>query len=593
MKLFINIILAFGIIINTTKAQNTNFECLPDTINILQYAPDTMIREVLLPLPPPVTPPYYDPLDSFRMVYWVHGMNGFSGSWDKAATASSVLPSSGPIPGFKPRKILSYQPDYSNNQHDLSTAAIALRPQLIKDSALPSSYRDSSSFIIAHSQGGIVTREMLYLDDQSSYPHKIGGFVTFGSVHRGAVGLTGSNRALSYQFFERAAIDLSEGFLTEYEVNYVRPIEEFNSKFIGKILNLNFSLPDKASIQARIKDLFLYDSLTNKYGFLLNMIRGKVASEIAQEMQIGSYALNTLNSYDPKMKGSVAFYGVKEPFTHTYSDGRTPLLVDPIWSLLHYAVNNPNDDPYFEADNDWKMAEKVRNAQLDYIETIHKYDPAIDLLQGFWCIPDILCNCPPPIMDRFSEMEVAKHFSPKVCRKNNRHKKIWEMREIQAAYQVGSDWFSKANSMWEVAMGALKEETVRNTCECTIKNLNTGEEKQFLYYPIDRQIPCGTNIQYNLSPEPDWHVWEQTNVWQENLKKVVTRKEYDGVALAESARDLPFSTHNMKLPDGTYLARLSGSSHMQMRNDNNLRIALNHLYDGHVGKFFETKLLIP
>mgnify|MGYP001398954199 CR=1 FL=1 len=190
-------------------------------------------------------------------------------------------------------------------------------------------------------------------------------------------------------------------------------------------------------------------------------------------------------------------------------------------------------------------------------------------------------------------MEVAKNFNRKVCRKNNRHKKIWEMREIQAAYQVGSDWFSKANSMWEVAMGALKEETVRNTCECTIKNLNTGEEKQFLYYPIDRQIPCGTNIQYNLSPEPDWHVWEQTNVWQENLKKVVTRKEYDGVALAESARDLPFSTHNMKLPDGTYLARLSGSSHMQMRNDNNLRIALNHLYDGHVGKFFETKLLIP
>jgi len=32
---------------------------------------------------------------------------------------------------------------------------------------------------------------------------------------------------------------------------------------------------------------------------------------------------------------------------------------------------------------------------------------------------------------------------------------------------------------------------------------------------------------------------------------------------------------------------------MQMRNDNNLRIALNHLYDGHVGEFFYTKPLIP
>ena len=36
---------------------------------------------------------------------------------------------------------------------------------------------------------------------------------------------------------------------------------------------------------------------------------------------------------------------------------------------------------------------------------------------------------------------------------------------------------------------------------------------------------------------------------------------------------------------------MDGSGHMQMRNDDNLKNCLNHLFNGDVGRFFKTKKL--
>ena len=77
-------------------------------------------------------------------------------------------------------------------------------------------------------------------------------------------------------------------------------------------------------------------------------------------------------------------------------------------------------------------------------------------------------------------------------------------------------------------------------------------------------------------------------MWHENFEKIIKKKEYDGAVLAESARDLPFRTHNM-IYDNLDVSKMNGSSHMQMRNDERLKDALNHLFNGHVGDFFYTK----
>lgn len=570
--------------------------CPPDTINKMSQRASIDVAVDLAVLPPPVSPPpYFNPADSFRMVYWVHGMNGSSGSWTRAATASSSHLLLGDIPGFEPRKIFSYQPDYSNAQVDLNAAAQALDPQLIKDSRLPSNYPDSASFVIAHSQGGIVTRTLLRLNELNHLEPKFGGFATFGTIHRGAVGLTGNNRTLSYKFFERAALDLAEGYLTEYDLNFYRPIDKFNKGYIAYLFNISVNIPHKDSIKSFIRKQFASNPITDQNGLLLSLLRSKIESGIATELQVGSASLNTLNSYDPKVKGAVAFYGVKNTYVREYPDGRTPLKVEPVWSLFNYFIFDPNASEYFQANQDWMFAERVRNAQLDYLETMNQNDIVRSILEGISCWPDFNCKCPPPMMDIWSKFDVSKNFNDKICKKVNRRKKARQLGEIIDAYRVGYMWFDRANNLWETAMGARGQEITSYTvCKIPIRNKVTGQLSEFKYVPLPN-IPCGTNQQDNLMPFPDWNVWETAGLWTSSTEYItkIYYKENDGVVLAESARDLPFRTHDMLLPDGTDVSKMNDSSHMQMRNDENLKVALNHLFNGHVGDFFYTKPITP
>jgi pimeloyl-ACP methyl ester carboxylesterase len=589
------VILASLIFITMNLFSQSEGYCPPDTNNKVVKKPFLSLQQAVRPLQEPInTHPYTFSSDSFRMVFWVHGMNGSSSSWIRAATASSSHLIGGDIPGFSPRKIYSYLPDYSNNQYDLTSAALVLKSQLNKNQNLPANYPDSASMIIAHSQGGIVTRAMLYADSLNHEKYRIGGFATFGSPHRGAVGLTGNNRILSYKFFETAANDLSDGYITEYAVNIKRPVDRLNHNFWGRLFNLNIQLPDADTIKNILKKQFLYNPVTDENGFLLSLIRGSVESGIIDELAVGNNSLNLINATQPDMKqldGAVAFYGVKKPFKHQYTDGRTPLLVEPLWALFHYALNDPNDEYYFAAITDWKLAEKVREAQLDYLEEIHEHNTVIDTLRSYWSIPP-WGNCDPAFLEFLSQFEVSRHFTKNVCKPRKRWEKIHDLEDIREAYYVGYYWWDKANLLWATAMGARSKSMVNErVCKCRVHNILFDKDYTFSYIPeIDEA--CGDNILSNLMPIPDWTKWEILGGWHENIERIthIIDKPYDGAALAESTADLPFRTSDMKYL-GTDVSEMDGSGHMQMRNDGNLKDCLNHLFDGHVGSFFNTKKL--
>lgn len=577
-------------------SQSENGYCPPDTNNKEVVSPCLNVKQALPQLQPPISSPLYTySNDSFRMVFWVHGMNGSNSSWSRAATVSSTHLIGGDLPDFPPRKIYSYLPDYSNIQYDLSSAALALKSQLNKNQTLPANYPDSASMIIAHSQGGIVTRAMLYADSLNHQKYRIGGFATFGSPHRGAKSLTGNNRTLSYKFFETAAYDLSDGYITDYAVNIKRPVDRINNNFWGRLFNLNIQLPDADTIRNILIKQFLYNPVTDENGFLLSLIRGFVESGIIDELAIGSNSLNLINATQPDMKQldvAVAFYGVKKPFTHEYTDGRTALLVEPLWALFHYALNDPNNEYYFAANNDWKLAEKVREAQLDYLEVMHQNTIVIDILRSYWSIPP-WSKCDPAFLDFLHHFEISRHFTKDVCKPKKRWRKVHDLEEVRAAYEVGYDWWDKANLLWATAMGARsKSRLSERVCKCRVHNVYTDKQYNFSYIPeIDDD--CGDNILPNLMPIPDWTQWEILGGWNEDVERIthIIDKPYDGAVLSESAADLPFRTSDMKLSDGTDVSLMDGSGHMQMRNDDNLKNCLNHLFNGDVGRFFKTKKL--
>jgi hypothetical protein len=113
------------------------------------------------------------------------------------------------------------------------------------------------------------------------------------------------------------------------------------------------------------------------------------------------------------------------------------------------------------------------------------------------------------------------------------------------AYDQGLEWFNNANSSWN-------------------------------------EIICGK--QWSVTVTTDG-----TNVTSRSVK----RPENDGVVLANSAKGLPCATHPVVriYPNEDKSEDVNkGSSHMQVRNDEGLRIHLNKLLNGDYDWWFRTPI---
>ena len=133
-------------------------------------------------------------------------------------------------------------------------------------------------------------------------------------------------------------------------------------------------------------------------------------------------------------------------------------------------------------------------------------------------------------------------------------------------------WFSRVNESWETVIGARAYE-----------NQYVGT-----WYRCKRCI---------VNPVTLWPFQQDCVNW--NCKEIIpvplyqvnlVLKQSDGVALAESAQNLPGAT---KIPPRitiTGVPQYDGSSHMQIRNDEYLKRSLKKLFDGEYGYFFQTDI---
>ncbi len=127
-----------------------------------------------------------------RLVYFVHGLGGTAKAWSPVTTASE----SG-VPGFPARKLKAINSEYTIFNNSVDNAARALQTNYLGANGddqmaflgiAPTEANRAKNFIIAHSQGGIVSRQLdrLYTTDALQYPRAFGGLVTFGTPHGGA-----------------------------------------------------------------------------------------------------------------------------------------------------------------------------------------------------------------------------------------------------------------------------------------------------------------------------------------------------------------------------------------------------------------------
>ena len=494
--------------------------------------------------------------DDYRMLFFVHGLNGDEESWSRAATAveDGVTDDEGNTI-FPAYKVFSRQPNYSYNQQGLSETAKALRDHLKTDEdlLLNTDYDRTDGMIISHSQGGLVSRALdrYYSENANLDMRRFGGMVTVCTPNQGAQLLNNhyDNNAF-ISFIQDLGNDLSAG-----------PIAEFaEGSFVMGLLNMAFNLQDMAQGTANtLIALFA--------GFLVDL----ETPVVTEEYQVGAPQLDVLNEYTPRTKRAngeikhtdiVPFYAIRDiltfdesitfdrlrrsdgglPTTETVTLTNVPVPIS--LATMQYFVESPNNSPTFSSqDVESVLSGRFHAMHLDYKAKVEEFKqptfwkPAVHPLWGIWEI------------------------------RSNRKK--------LNAYKKGVEFMDKFDRRYRTVIGALYSESVpyNSTCVCTspywflpIETPAINGECSADQYPTIEQVTC------ELQPSS-----VHTIIWH--------TKESDGVVLAESQMDVPQATYFNE-----FLLRLDGSTHMRVRNDENTRVMLESVLNGNIGDFFKTEL---
>ncbi len=284
-----------------------------------------------------------------RLVFWVHGLGGNIGSWERAATATTSQALTAPIPGYRPREVTSVFPSYVNQQSALESAGNTLRE--LFDSGNTASNQNvpkGRNIIIAHSQGGIVSRaadmQNLFYAPNAQRPY--GGIVTFGTPHQGARIL---NNKTKYGDL------LSSGCkaLVKPQVNEILLDIRLVRNLIGGYVQDGL------------------EALCNTFGS--SVVTKTLLSDfnvgITEDYEVGATVLGTLNAFQTPAGAlnipKVAFYGVEDE-------------VNTSWRVLSsLEIKTPNQYPPFGADDDSQMVTVANDAIMDYKAKYEAYRDAI------------------------------------------------------------------------------------------------------------------------------------------------------------------------------------------------------------------------
>lgn len=479
--------------------------------------------------PPPG--PFTNP-DTSRFVFWTHGLGGNLLSWaDVSAATEDYVPGWDTI-GYSARKVRSRRPSLGGNDFDLHVTASYFREYAEAQTSAQDPDHWKENIIIAHSQGGLVSRwlDMVYDRPENEGQKRYGGIVTFGSSHQGARIINNAvpdpvtGKSLAIEMVEDACRNLGDG-----------PIAEKVESSFWLDLLLNYDDVD------RRVDTFC----TNTLGQGIASIMFKDFTQpITQEYKVGAPEIGILNEHSASSNlPKVAMYGIEDE----------PVL----WRTMHYLQNNPNGEEYFDAVHDSLGVAYYEKNKAKYLGRFHAWNYIgafhtwimIDLAQG-WINQNDFCNglgLPNNCLDNISQEDAIT---------------------IRNAWRRGYWWWRDANDKFKIINGSTSfDTTTAMVCKCySCTPLQQGEEDctEWSFWGEDCEA-LSLTFSYCV------------NVPEVSINKV--EKPSDGIVLAESAGDYP----------GAKPVLLQGSNHQQMRNDRNTKNELNKLWEGDHGLFFRTQ----
>ena len=359
---------------------------------------------------PPVVPensPPEDPEGEYefeRLAYFVHGLGGNRDSWGRVAP----LVQSNLYPGFPARRLIALKPEYS--QFDLYGAALELGNSMVS-LGFPHLHPNApkgGNIVIAHSQGGIVSRALDHLYTQNNSTRWFGGIASFGSPHGGA--RIANNYTQLYSLAEDACNSLTIGPVTE----------EIESNFWLDLL----PLPLATGLVNYVCEFVGHD--------LLPVVASDFALPILDDYKVGAAAIEQLNDFESSTP-LVSFYGVEE---------------EPVfWRVLYNLGDSlPNEFEPFQANGEQDFLEEVDDVTNHYY---NKYQHYFHETQEY----------ERKLRDWGDNMFVGALF---LAFHNNRYQ---EVKGIRDNYIKGFNWLTAADTHFRLITGAA-EFLTGNTMVC-------------------------------------------------------------------------------------------------------------------------------
>lgn len=521
----INILFSFFLIfIAFTMSQAQHDECVT---NVLPYSPDIIQGEDSNPTlgSAPNGPTINS--NEIRRIYWLHGMKGDYGSWSGASTWTTLNYG---------KYVSAKHLDYDKTQKDLLQAANHVYSQLDielskgADPVLEEELRQD--YIIAHSMGGIVARqvEKLKLDNNRAKPY--GGVVTFGSPHSGShlAYLRAYEPEKISQFLKTTCHELLAG-----------PTKKFveNNK-IARIV-------DRVFMWSKGLDKAILGPTCDAVGTLgLTLIGTEFSAPIEHSIAPGSADLSEIANVpanDSELH-TVAFFG--EEFDNE----------DMAHRFLFSVNKDVNTYPLMGADVMDDEAIAQSNQMQEHYDYYYNYLLLVAKISPFGVKKNSL------------QAVIGKHG---YMNQGNVYNFAYKWRD-------GRDWFFKLNNRWKWLIGGLEiipDPAVKCFCDCNVEDINSGYSFDVMK-PVDCQLGfSGENCeaQFPSSQQASCYYIENGNAF------IFAKYKSDGLVTANSAKALP----NAKYPP----VRMDGSGHFQMRNDSELEKSLSALYNGDIHVYFK------
>jgi hypothetical protein len=458
-------------------------------------------------------------IDGLRGIYFLHGLGGNENSW--ALTAQAIELGATDFPARK--AVTALVPEYVHVS--LESAALDVKNKLPMYDAAFASHGitdHSQNFVIAHSQGGLVGRELdMIYDVLPDSVRRFNGMVTFGTPHNGAQILWSRD---SSNLVNEMISDMCTAYLTTQVLGILEDAPEILSFFIK---------PN--SVVSTIGNVC--DTLSEGLPLFLKSLY----SGTSMDYPPFSPKVNELNGHGNPYIHKAAFYGVE------YDPVEDEDSFDPkqlIWRVASSAGDPPGIGP-FENNID---TSKVSLANKVYEKMLMKIEYWRGEVESYESLPFIPCD------------GIAWALYPIDCLiytalYNNANQNLHE-------YRTAADAWNRLDSQWKIVIGA-KEAVPSGEYQCDCMTYNGLEgwtmESSFT---TNGASEC-ENYEYPDLNTETWCSYVPLFQW--------THKESDGVITVETQSGFPGVSNTW---------RMDYNNHFQERGSTETKASLKKLFAG-------------